>query len=51
VADVTNNTAALKSTSFPAVDARYVRITGVTRALAQYGISFWEARVYGPADV
>ena len=47
VADVTNSAAGLKSTSFTAVDARYVRITGVTRAVAQYGISFWEARVYG----
>jgi N-acetylneuraminic acid mutarotase len=47
---VTNTSAGLKSTSFTETDARYVRITGVTRAISQYGISFWEARVYGSAD-
>jgi hypothetical protein len=40
----------LRSTSFPARAARYVRVLGVTRATV-YGISFWEARVYGPEDI
>jgi glucose/arabinose dehydrogenase len=37
-----------KTTTFPAAAARYVRVLGVTRA-TQYGISFWDAQVFGPA--
>ena len=46
---VSNTGAGLKSTTFADRDARYVRVLGVTRA-TQYGISFWDARVYGPSD-
>ena len=49
VADVTTSAPGLKVTNFAAADARYVRVQGVTRATA-YGISFWDARVFGPAD-
>ena len=38
-----------RSTSFTARTARYVRVLGVTRA-TRYGISFWDAQVFGPAD-
>jgi N-acetylneuraminic acid mutarotase len=48
-ADVTDNAAGTKSTSFPVRTGRYVRVTGLSRSIAQYGISFWEARVYGPS--
>jgi hypothetical protein len=37
----------LKTTDFPPVSALWVRILGVTRATI-YGISFWEAEVFGP---
>jgi len=46
-ATVNDTASGLKSTSFPGVSARYVRILGVTRA-TPYGISFWEAQVFGP---
>ena len=39
----------VKTTSFTARDARYVRILGVTRA-TPYGFSLWDASVFGPAD-
>ncbi len=48
-ADVSITAAGLRTTTFAARDARYVRIQGVTRA-TQYGISFWEAQVFGPSD-
>ena len=48
-ADVTISAAGLKVTNFAERDARYIRVQGVTRASA-YGISFWDARVFGPAD-
>jgi glucose/arabinose dehydrogenase len=48
VADVTNNAAGPKTTSFATVSARYVRILGITRA-TQYGFSFWEVQVMGTA--
>ena len=35
----------LQATTFTTRSARYVRVLGVTRA-TQYGISFWDARVY-----
>ena len=35
----------LQATTFATRSARYVRILGVTRA-TQYGISFWDARVF-----
>ncbi len=37
----------LRSTSFSARSARYVRVRGLTRA-TQWGISFFSARVFGP---
>ena len=46
---VSSTGAGLKSTTFADRDARYVRVLGVTRA-TQYGISFWDARVYGSSD-
>ena len=46
-ADVSITSPGLKTTTFTARSARYVRVLGVTRA-TQYGISFWDARVYGP---
>ncbi len=45
--DVTITTPGVKSTTFTARNARYVRVQGVTRA-TKYGISFWDANVYGP---
>ncbi len=48
-ADVNINTPGVQSTSFAARDARYVRVLGVTRATG-YGISFWDAEVYGPSQ-
>ncbi len=47
VATVSNSQPGWKTTSFTAVAARYVRVLGVTRA-TQYGISFWDAQVFGP---
>ena len=35
----------LQATTFTTRSARYVRVLGVTRA-TQYGISFWDARVF-----
>lgn len=32
------------------VSARYVRVKGITRAVAQYGISFYEVGIFGPVD-
>jgi hypothetical protein len=46
---VTISSSGLRRTTFAARDARYVRILGVTRATV-YGISFWDARVFGPPD-
>lgn len=37
------------TTSFASRTARYVRVTGLKRAY-QWGISFWEAKVLGPAE-
>jgi glucose/arabinose dehydrogenase len=48
-ADATASSAGLRSTSFATRSARYVRIQGVERGTT-YGISFWEARVMGPAE-
>ena len=48
-ADETASGAGARATTFPVRQARYVRIQGVTRGTV-YGISFWEARVLGPAD-
>ena len=45
--DVSITSPGLKTATFPARAARYVRVQGVTRA-TQYGISFWDARVFGP---
>ena len=47
-ATVTIPTARLEVTSFTARSARYVRLTGDTRA-TPYGISFWDFRVFGPS--
>jgi len=48
-ADVSLTSARLERTTFAARSARHVRVQGVTRATA-WGISFWDARVLGPAD-
>jgi hypothetical protein len=48
-ADVTISSPGVKTSSFTARSARYVRITGVTRA-TQWGISFWDASVFGLPD-
>src|SRR5215210_9256604 len=49
-AEVTATAPALRRTTFAARGARYVRILGLARVRAEWGISFWEARVFGPAD-
>ncbi len=49
-ADVTISSAGVKTTSFAVRDARYVRVLGVTRSNTRYGISIWEAKVFGPPD-
>ena len=48
VATVLNNQSGWKTTSFPTVDTRYLRVLGVTRGTV-WGISFWDAQVFGPA--
>jgi hypothetical protein len=48
-ATVSIGVAGPRTTTFAARGARYVRITGVTRATV-WGISFWDVNVYGPAD-
>ena len=48
-AEETISTPNWKTTSFTARNARYVRVLGITRA-TPYGISFWDAQVFGPAD-
>ena len=47
VATVTGTGAGVKSTSFAAVSARYVRVLGLTRA-TPYGFSFFTVQVFGP---
>lgn len=42
--------AGVRTTRFAAVSARYVRVTGLAKANADKGISFWSAQVLGPAD-
>jgi glucose/arabinose dehydrogenase len=48
-ADVTITSPGVKTHTFAVRSARYVRIMGVTRA-TPYGISLWDASVFGPAD-
>ena len=48
-ADVTNSGPGIKTTTFTARSARYVRVMGLTRA-TPYGFSFWDAAVYGPSQ-
>ena len=57
LADVVRTRRHREATTFAARVARYVRVTGRKRAPIQtsngtrlYGISFWEANVFGPAD-
>ena len=57
LADVIRTRRHREATTFAARAARYVRVTGRRRALIQvgngtrvFGISFWEANVFGPAD-
>jgi hypothetical protein len=38
-----------RSTVFAARSARFVRVLGLARA-TPWGISFWDAQVYGPTD-
>ncbi len=47
VASVSISASGLKRSTFSAVDARHVRVLGLTRATKQ-GISFYDARVFGP---
>ena len=47
-ADVTNTQSGLKTSTFTARSARYIRVLGITRA-TPYGFSFWDASVYGPS--
>ncbi len=46
VKNVTNGNGGAETVTFNAVNARYVRMQGVTRALP-YGYSLWEMEVYG----
>ncbi len=48
-ADVAGTGAGPQTVAFSARAARYVRITGTTRA-TQWGVSFWDANVYGPSS-
>ena len=48
-ADVTNSGPGVKTTTFTARSARYVRVMGLTRS-TPYGFSFWDAAVYGPSQ-
>ncbi len=48
-ADVTITAPGVRTTQFASRSARYVRIVGVTRA-TQWGISFWDASVFGAPD-
>ena len=48
-ANATRSGAGRQVVSFEARQTRYVRIQSVQRA-TQYGISFWEVEVHGPAD-
>jgi PKD repeat protein len=48
-AAVTISTRGPARTEFPVRNARYVRVLGTDRATA-YGISFWNAQVFGPPD-
>jgi glucose/arabinose dehydrogenase len=48
-ADVTLTARATKTSTFASRDARYVRITALTRATI-YGASFWEVSVFGGTD-
>jgi hypothetical protein len=49
VTDVTISSPGSHSTSFTSRQARWIRITGLTRATA-FGISFWDVNVFGPPD-
>jgi glucose/arabinose dehydrogenase len=49
VAEVSVTRSGWETAAFPARGARYVRVTGVKRS-GFGGISFWDARVFGPAD-
>jgi mannan endo-1,4-beta-mannosidase len=46
VKSVSNGAGGKESVTFPSTKARWVRLTGTTRATA-YGISLWELEVYG----
>ncbi len=48
-ADEAITQAAVRTTQFTARQARYVRIRALERG-THYGISFWDARVFGPDD-
>jgi hypothetical protein len=48
-ADVYMSSRQVKTSTFSARDARYVRINGIRRA-TQYGFSFWTVNVYGPSE-
>lgn len=46
---VSNGTGGIETVSFPAVNARYVRVYALKRATA-YGISLWEVVIHGGAS-
>ena len=48
-AEVTNKGSGVKTTTFTARSARYVKIQGVTRG-TEWGYSFWSAEVFGPGS-
>jgi hypothetical protein len=48
LATVTNTAPGWKLTTVTPVSTRYIRMQGLTRA-TQYGYSFWDAQVFGPA--
>lgn len=48
-ADETLSAAGWSTATFSARSVRYVRVLGLTRA-TRWGISFWDAQVFGPAD-
>jgi hypothetical protein len=49
-AEATASKAGVQETTFAARSARYVRITGLSRVNGTWGISFFDAKVYGPGQ-
>ena len=52
-AEVQTDRPGLHTVSFPVRDVRWLRVTGLTRALVNgnlFGVSFWTVHVFGPPD-